>query len=105
MLTLLSHYLFQQRLLFKAQQEYPGCKVVLVEENHTSKKNMWSIMWNHESEVGWEQKSLVFKCAQHCDDVNIDRDLNASRNILLPFLSLFRSPSPFSDENNNKQQE
>jgi len=61
MLPLLSHYLFQKRLLFKTQQEYPGCKVVLVEENHTSKKNsMWSIMWNHESEVGWEQQQSFY---------------------------------------------
>jgi putative transposase len=79
MLTL-SHYRFQQRLLFKVQ-EYPGVIVEIVDEAYTSKTC---------SKCGCINQKLggseVFKCNQ-CD-YRIDRDINGARNILLRYLVL-----------------
>jgi putative transposase len=75
-----SHHAFQQRLISKAR-EYPWCKVLIVDENYTSKTcgNCGKI---HEALGG----NKHFLC-RHCG-FSADRDANAARNILIRFLTL-----------------
>jgi len=76
-LSRMAHYRFQQRLLFSAQQR--GVQVHLVSEAFTSKTC---------SRCGFLHRKLgsadTFACPA-CSHT-IDRDLNASRNILIRFL-------------------
>ena len=74
-----SHYLFQQRLIHKSR-EFPWCKVVIVEEDYTSVTCGSCGKYNHK--LG---SSKDFNCP-HCD-YKADRDINASRNILLKYIS------------------
>jgi putative transposase len=69
-----SHYRFRQRLLWKCRTI--GCKVVVCGEAYTS-KTCGSCGWIHEKLGG----SKVFKCGQ-CG-LEVDRDANGARNILL----------------------
>jgi putative transposase len=74
-----SHYRFKKRLMDKAR-EYPWCRVIVCTEEYTSKTctHCGSI---HEKLGG----SKVFKCPK-CN-VELDRDANGARNILLKFLT------------------
>src|SRR5262249_29836861 len=74
-----SHYRFRQRLLAKAR-EYPRCKVVLVDEAHTSKTCGCCGVLNQK--LGGSKVFLCLACRARCD-----RDLHAARNILLRYLS------------------
>jgi putative transposase len=74
-----SHYRFRQRLLFKAQ-EYPWCTVDVVTEEFTS-KTCGACGFLHQK-LG---SSKTFKCPS-CG-VEMDRDSNAARNILLKYLT------------------
>ena len=80
-----SHYRFKQRLLNKTR-EYPWCKVIICDEHHTSKTC---------GKCGYLHQKLgprkTFKCPQ-CN-VEMDRDINAARNILLRYLTLHRAKS------------
>lgn len=77
-----SHYSFRQRLLSKAR-EYPQCRVVLVDEDYTSKTCGCCGYVHHHLRC---TKKREFQCPR-CH-VLIDRDHNGARNILLRFLSL-----------------
>jgi putative transposase len=73
-----SHYRFRQFLKHKAR-EYPGCRVLEVDEMFTSQTcGGCGILNRH---IGSKK---LFQCP-HCDLV-IDRDVNAARNILLKHL-------------------
>ena len=76
-----SHYRFKQRLLFK-RQEYPWCHVVICNEAYTS-KTCGRCGHLHPS-LG---SSKHFKCPS-CQ-LELDRDVNGARNILLRNASLF----------------
>ena len=69
-----SHYLFQQRLIHKSR-EFPWCNVVIVED-YTSVTCGSCGKYNHKL-----ASSKDFNCP-NCD-YKSDRDINASRNILL----------------------
>ena len=75
-----SHYRFKQRLLNKTR-EYPWCKIIICDEHHTS-KTCGKCGYLHQK-LG---SSKTFKCPQ-CN-VEMDRDINAARNILLRYLTL-----------------
>lgn len=81
-----SHYKFKQRLLFKSQ-EFPWCQVIIVTEEYTSKTC---------TRCGHDHKRLgdskVFKCPT-CG-LEIDRDINGARNILLKYLTERRLSMP-----------
>ena len=78
-----SHYRFQQRLINKSR-EYPWCKVIICDEQYTSKTcgHCGVIKQNLNS-------SKIFKCSS-CH-VTIDRDFNGARNILLRYMTLLKS--------------
>jgi len=82
-----SHYRFRQILLSKAK-EYPWCQVLVVNEAYTSKTC---------GQCGFIHQKLgsdkVFKCPR-CK-VEMDRDVNGARNILLRFLSTDTRSSGF----------
>ena len=75
-----AHYRFRQRLIHKIR-EYPWCKLVIVDEQYTSKTcgNCGKIHWKLGS-------NKTFNCP-YCKK-EMDRDINAARNILLRFLTL-----------------
>jgi putative transposase len=75
-----SHYRFRQRLLWKSRTT--GCKVVVCGEAYTS-KTCGRCGWLHDKLGG----SKVFKCGQ-CG-LEVDRDANGARNILLKNASRF----------------
>lgn len=70
-----SHYRFKQRLLFK-RQEHPWCKVVVCDEAYTSMT--CGQCGNLHRQLG---RNKVFNCP-NCK-VELDRDINGARNILL----------------------
>ena len=76
-----SHFRFKQRLLFK-RQEFPHCKVVICNEAYASKTC---------GRCGAIHNSLgankLFSCPS-CH-LQVDRDANAARNILLKNASRF----------------
>jgi putative transposase len=74
-----AHYRFRQRLIAKAR-EYPNCQVIVVNEAYTSKTcgRCGRINWN----LGGKR---MFRCS-HCG-LEIDRDLNGARNIMIKTLS------------------
>ena len=74
-----SHYCFRQFLHHKAR-EHPGCRVVEVREDYTSKTCGRCSFIN-----GSLSSKKDFKCGQ-CH-YEADRDANAARNILLRFLT------------------
>jgi putative transposase len=76
-----AHYRFKQRLLDKTR-EYPWCKVEIVDESYTS-KTCGKCGWIHQKLGG----SKIYKCGS-CG-IEIDRDINGARNILLKNTSLF----------------
>lgn len=78
-----AHFRFRQRLLNKCR-EYPWCKVIICDEHYTSKTcgNCGFIDYN----LGQKK---TFSCPQCCTEM--DRDVNAARNILLRFLTLNES--------------
>ncbi|KAF0520634.1 transposase [Gigaspora margarita] len=80
-----SHYRFKQRLINKTR-EYLWCKVTICDEHYTSKTC---------GNCGYLHKKLgsnkTFECTQ-CQ-IEIDRDFNAARNIVLRFLTLNRAES------------
>lgn len=75
-----SHYRFRQRLLWKCRTT--GCKVVVCGEAYTS-KTCGRCGWIHDKLGG----SKLFKCGQ-CG-LEVDRDANGARNILLKNASRF----------------
>jgi len=75
-----SHYRFKQRLLFK-QRERPWCKVVIVDEHHTSMTCPECGCLNRK--LG---RSKWFSCPR-CE-FSIDRDVNGARNVLIRFLTV-----------------
>ena len=75
-----SHYRFQQRLLHKIR-EFPQCRVVICDEDFTS-KTCGRCGFVHEKLGG----NKTFKCPS-CH-VSLDRDVNGARNILLRYLTL-----------------
>lgn len=75
-----SHYSFQQRLINKTR-EYPWCKVLIVDEQYTSKT--CGICGNIHQYLG---SNKIFNCPK-CK-IEMDRDVNAARNIYLRFLTL-----------------
>ncbi|CAG8449213.1 10533_t:CDS:2, partial [Scutellospora calospora] len=70
-----SHYRFKQRLINKTK-EYPWCKVIICDEHYTS-KTCRNYRYLHKR-LG---SNKTFKCSQY--QIEIDRDINATRNILL----------------------
>lgn len=78
-----SHYKFQQRLLHKTR-EYPHCRVVICDEDFTS-KTCGRCGFVHEKLGG----NKTFKCPS-CH-VSLDRDVNGARNILLRYMTLNRA--------------
>jgi len=76
MLTL-SHYKFKERLLFK-QKEYPWAKVVIVKEDYTSQTCTRCGNLHKTS-------SKIYHCKK-CN-LEMDRDLMGSRNILIKYLT------------------
>ena len=93
------HYRFRQRLLNKTR-EYPWCNVFVVDEAYTSKTcGKCGIL--HQT-LG---SSKTFKCPK-CS-VEMDRDINAARNIFLRYLTnnmrasskgLALGPTPFEEK-------
>jgi putative transposase len=79
LLSTWSHYKFRQRLIEKAR-EYPWCKVIICDEHYTSKTCGFcgTIRWD----LGGRKIFRCYKCNYACD-----RDINASRNILLRYLT------------------
>ena len=75
-----SHYRFQQRLLHKIR-EYPQCRVVICDEDFTS-KTCGRCGFVHEK-LGGNKR---FKCPS-CH-VSLDRDVNGARNIFLRYMTL-----------------
>lgn len=74
-----SHFQFRQRLLDKTR-EYPWCKVIIVDESFTSKT--CTHCGQLHPNLG---KNKTYKCPS-CE-VELDRDANGARNILLKFLT------------------
>lgn len=74
-----AHYRFRQRLLWKGEQS-KSCKVILVTEEYTSKTCGACGAIN--SNLGSKKE---FKCPA-CE-VEMDRDNNGARNILIKFLT------------------
>jgi len=74
-----SHYRFRQRLIHKAR-EYPGCRIMIIDEHYTSKTcgNCGTL----HDKLG---SNKSFQCPE-CH-VEMDRDINAARNILLRFMT------------------
>lgn len=75
-----AHYRFKQRLLFK-RQEYPWCKVLIVDEAYTSKT--CGACGRLHPALG---AAKLFRCPA-CGTA-LDRDANGARNILLKNSSL-----------------
>ena len=75
-----SHYKFRERLINKAKQ-YNWCKVVVTDEPYTSKTC---------TNCGWVDKNLGSKKEFYCREckVELDRDSNGARNILIRYLTL-----------------
>jgi transposase len=73
-----SHYRFRQRLLNKVR-EYPHCRVVVCSEHYTSKTC---------GACGYVDRQLGGKKVYSCGicGVQMDRDANAARNILIRYL-------------------
>jgi len=76
----LSHHMFRRRLIEKAEQH--SVHVFVVSEHFTSKTCTW---------CGTQNEKLGSKKHFHCDacGLDIDRDYNGARNILLRFLTKF----------------
>lgn len=85
-----SHYRFKQRLLNKTR-EYPWCKVVICDEHFTS-KTCGNCGFLHQK-LG---SNKTFKCPQ-CH-VEMDRDINAARNILLRYLTILNRAGSFKED-------
>ena len=81
------HYRFKQRLLNKAR-EYPWCKVLVVDEQYTS-KTCGKCGHIHQLLRGSE----VFKCPIVGCKFEADRDVNGARNIFIRFATLYRGSS------------
>src|SRR5690606_32666862 len=75
-----SHYRFQQRLINKSR-EYPWCKIIICDEQYTSKT--CGFCGYIKTNLGG---SKIYKCDQ-CQ-IKLDRDINGARNILLRYLTL-----------------
>lgn len=75
-----AHYRFKQRLLNKTR-EYPWCKVVICDEHYTS-KTCGNCGFIHQK-LG---SSKTFRCPK-CR-IEMDRDINAARNILLRYITI-----------------
>lgn len=75
-----SHYRFQQRLINKSR-EYPWCKIIICDEQYTSKT--CGSCGHIKTNLGG---SKVYRCNQ-CN-IDLDRDMNGARNILLRYLTL-----------------
>jgi putative transposase len=75
-----SHYRFQRRLLHKIR-EYPQCRVVICDEDFTS-KTCGRCGFVHEK-LGGNKR---FKCPS-CH-VSLNRDVNGARNIFLRYMTL-----------------
>lgn len=74
-----SHYKFKERLLFKSK-EYPWCRVVICQEDYTSKTC---------GRCGWIYKKLGSRKQYDCKKcgLSIERDINGARNILIKYLT------------------
>jgi putative transposase len=80
-----AHYRFRQRLINKIR-EYPWCNVILCDEHFTS-KTCGNCGFIHQN-LG---KLKRFECPQ-CK-IEMDRDINAARNILLRYLTINIEPN------------
>jgi putative transposase len=78
----LSHYAFQQKLLYKAKQR--GNTVILCKEHYTTKCC---------GKCGTLNEKIGGKKIFHCNNCNLtmDRDIHAARNILIRGLTLYSS--------------
>jgi len=85
MLYMYSYFAFKQRLLYKASLE--EVKVFVVDESFTS-KTCGRCGWQHHSLGG----NKTFRCKE-CS-LEIDRDFNGARNILLKHLSQVDAQQP-----------
>jgi putative transposase len=76
----LSHYEFQQKLLYKAKQR--GRNVILCKEHYTTKCC---------GNCGTLNEKIGSKKIFHCDncDLTMDRDIHAARNILVRGLTIY----------------
>ncbi len=74
-----SHYLFRQRLIHKSK-EFPWCKVELVSEEYTS--ITCGSCGKLNEKLGSSKNFHCLSCSYEAD-----RDINASRNILLKYIS------------------
>lgn len=76
----LSHYAFQQKLIYKAKQR--GRQVILCKEHYTSKCC---------GQCGTLNDKLGSKKIFHCNSCNLtmDRDIHAARNILIRGLTIY----------------
>lgn len=74
-----AHYRFRQRLILKAR-EYPNCHILIVTEEYTSKTCGRCGRLN--PNLGGKE---IFRCS-NCD-LEIDRDINGARNILIKVFS------------------
>jgi putative transposase len=77
-LTILSHYTFKQRLLYKSTIK--KCKVYIVNEAYTSKT---CSKCGNIKEI---KNDKIYKCTNKSCKVLIGRDINAARNILLKYI-------------------
>ena len=85
MMTWSPHYRFKTRLQNKTR-EYPGCKVMIVDEHYTSKTCGKCGKLNEK--LGSSKTFLCPSC-----NFNADRDIQAARNILLRFITMNQQTS------------
>src|SRR5262249_17521274 len=85
-----SHYRFRQHLLHKAR-EYPWCRVIVCTEEYTSKT--CGCCGEINRGLGG---SKTFRCPNPRCASELDRDINATRNILLLYLSVNHAKEPVS---------
>ena len=80
LLLSLSHYEFQQKLLYKAKQR--GRNVILCKEHYTTKCC---------GKYGTLNETIGSKKIFHCDNckLTMDRDIHAARNILVRGLTIY----------------
>jgi putative transposase len=84
-----AHYRFRTRLLSKSQNEYPWCRVELVDESYTS-KTCGGCGALHDKLGG----AKLYRCPKSCGFV-ADRDLNGARNIYLRFCTTMLESTGF----------
>ena len=76
------HWRFKQRLIHKAR-EFPWCRVIICDEQYTSKTCPQCGQLNYALNGKKE-----FSCPQPDCGFTLDRDINGARNILIRYLTL-----------------